>query len=65
MMLHFICKVNTDTCVLQGNRTLNWKPHLGSVNLDIELKDRKINLTVSPIHATIIWHFQTKSKSDL
>jgi anaphase-promoting complex subunit 2 len=47
---------------LKGNRTLNWKPHLGSVNIDIELKDRKINLTVSPIHATIIWHFQTKNQ---
>ncbi|KAJ4430988.1 hypothetical protein ANN_19581, partial [Periplaneta americana] len=47
---------------LKGNRTLCWKPHLGSVNLDIELKDRKINLTVSPIHATIIWHFQTKNQ---
>lgn len=46
----------------QGNRTLCWKPQLGSVNLDIELKDRKINLTVSPIHATIIWHFQSKSE---
>ncbi|RZF40821.1 hypothetical protein LSTR_LSTR003331 [Laodelphax striatellus] len=47
---------------LKGNRTLNWKPHLGSVNLDIELKDRTINLTVSPIHAAIIWHFQTKNQ---
>ncbi|KAJ9575582.1 hypothetical protein L9F63_007516, partial [Diploptera punctata] len=47
---------------LKGNRTLCWKPHLGSVNIDIELKDRKINLTVSPIHATIIWHFQTKNQ---
>lgn len=47
---------------LKGNRTLSWKPQLGSVNLDIELKDRKINLTVSPIHATIIWHFQSKNQ---
>ncbi|XP_021926586.1 anaphase-promoting complex subunit 2 isoform X2 [Zootermopsis nevadensis] len=47
---------------LKGNRTLSWKPHLGSVNIDIELKDRKFNLTVSPIHATIIWHFQTKNQ---
>jgi anaphase-promoting complex subunit 2 len=47
---------------LQGNRTLSWKPHLGYVNLDIELKDRKLNLTVTPIQATIIWHFQTKSQ---
>lgn len=47
---------------LKGNRTLCWKPQLGSVNLDIELKDRKVNFTVSPIHATIIWHFQTKNQ---
>lgn len=47
---------------LKGNRTLSWKPHLGYVNLDIELKDRKLNLTVSPIHATIIWHFQNQSQ---
>lgn len=47
---------------LKGNRTLCWKPQLGSVNLDIEIKDRKINLTVSPIHATIIWHFQSKNQ---
>ncbi|CAG2054169.1 unnamed protein product [Timema podura] len=44
--------------MLKGNRTLNWKPHLGFVTIDIELKDRKISLSVSPIHATIIWHFQ-------
>ncbi|GLH11361.1 Anaphase-promoting complex subunit 2 [Gryllus bimaculatus] len=47
---------------LKGNRTLCWKPHLGSVTLEIELKDRKLNLTVSPIHATIIWHFQSKNQ---
>lgn len=45
---------------LKGNRTLCWKPHLGNVNLEIELKDRKINLNVTPIHATIILHFQEK-----
>lgn len=47
----------------QSNRTLSWKPHLGVVTLEIELKDRTLNLTVSPVHATIIWHFQTKSKN--
>ncbi|XP_077986811.1 anaphase-promoting complex subunit 2-like [Glandiceps talaboti] len=45
---------------LKGMRTLNWKPHLGLVNLDVELKDRKLTLSVSPIHATIIMHFQEK-----
>nr|XP_018898040.1 PREDICTED: anaphase-promoting complex subunit 2 [Bemisia tabaci] len=45
---------------LKGNRTLSWKPHLGAVNLDITIKDRTVNLTVTPIHATIICHFETK-----
>ncbi|XP_012279074.1 anaphase-promoting complex subunit 2 [Orussus abietinus] len=47
---------------LKGNRTLCWKTHLGNVNLIIELKDRKIDINVTPIHATIILHFQDKPK---
>ncbi|XP_012233242.2 anaphase-promoting complex subunit 2 isoform X1 [Linepithema humile] len=47
---------------LKGNRTLCWKPHLGNVNLEIELKDRKLDINVTPIHATIILHFQDKSE---
>ena len=44
-------------------RTLSWKPHLGSVTLDVELEDRVLtDLTVSPIHAAIILHFQDKSQ---
>ncbi|KAF7665690.1 hypothetical protein LDENG_00134030 [Lucifuga dentata] len=47
---------------LKAMRTLSWKPHLGSVTLDVELKDRVLtNFTVSPIHAAIILHFQDKS----
>ncbi|KAJ8897014.1 hypothetical protein PR048_002360 [Dryococelus australis] len=45
---------------LKGNRTLSWKHHLGSVNLEIELKDRKLSMSVTPVQATIIWHFQDK-----
>ncbi|KAI7812855.1 anaphase-promoting complex subunit 2 [Triplophysa rosa] len=46
---------------LKAMRTLRWKPHLGSVTLDVELEDRTMsNLTVSPIHAAIILHFQEK-----
>ena len=45
-------------------RTLNWKTNLGLVNLELELKDRKLNLSVSPIHATIIMHFQNKGNSE-
>ncbi|MFT7817668.1 anaphase-promoting complex subunit 2 [Arapaima gigas] len=45
---------------------LGWKPHLGSVTLDIELGDRTLtNLSVSPIHAAIILHFQDKSSWSL
>ncbi|XP_044732752.1 anaphase-promoting complex subunit 2 isoform X2 [Chrysoperla carnea] len=47
---------------LKGNRTLCWKPHLGFVELEIELENRTLNLTVSPMLATIIMHFQEKSK---
>ena len=40
---------------LKGNRTLVWKQHLGFANIDLEIGDKKINLTVSPIHAAIIY----------
>lgn len=50
---------------LKGSRTLCWKSHLGNVNIDIETQDRKLNLNVSPIHATIILHFQDKSEWSL
>ncbi|XP_072840665.2 anaphase-promoting complex subunit 2 [Pogona vitticeps] len=45
---------------LKAMRTLNWKPHLGLVNLDVELADRTLSLSVSPVHAAIILHFQSK-----
>lgn len=44
-------------------RTLNWKHHLGLVKLDVELADRTLSLSVSPVHAAIILHFQSKSES--
>ncbi|KRT84695.1 hypothetical protein AMK59_845 [Oryctes borbonicus] len=56
------------TCfeTLKGNRTLCWKKHLGLVDLDIELPDRTINFySVTPIHATIILHFQDKCQWNL
>lgn len=50
---------------LKGNRTLSWKPHLGYVDLEIEIENRTLTLNVSPIHATIIMHFQDKNKWQL
>nr|XP_056716683.1 anaphase-promoting complex subunit 2 [Euleptes europaea] len=46
---------------LKAMRTLNWKHHLGLVKLDVELADRTLSLSVSPVHAAIILHFQSKS----
>ncbi|KAJ0173732.1 hypothetical protein K1T71_010881 [Dendrolimus kikuchii] len=45
---------------LKGNRTLSWKPHLGNVNIEIEIGTKKLDLTVSPFNATLIMHFQNK-----
>ncbi|XP_053380784.1 anaphase-promoting complex subunit 2-like isoform X2 [Mercenaria mercenaria] len=46
----------------KGNRTLNWKSHLGLVNIDVELKDRTLNFSVSPVHAAIIMQFQEQER---
>lgn len=46
--------------VLKGNRTLNWKTHLGFVDIEIELSNgRTLKYKASPAHATIIWHFES------
>ena len=47
---------------MKGNRTLVWKGHLGFANLDLEIGDKKVNLTVSPVHAAIIYQFQLKDE---
>lgn len=46
----------------KGNRTLSWKPHLGTVSMEVELSDRVVMVSASPTRAAILWHFQTKSK---
>ncbi|WAR31452.1 ANC2-like protein [Mya arenaria] len=43
---------------LKGNRTLNWKSHLGLVSMEVELKDRTLNFNVSPVHAAILMQFE-------
>lgn len=47
---------------LKGNRTLSWKPHLGTVNIGVEINDKVLELQVSPMLATIIMHFQEKTE---
>ncbi|KAJ8945964.1 hypothetical protein NQ318_016792 [Aromia moschata] len=50
---------------LKGSRTLCWKNHLGVVDIEIELADRTLNLSVSPIQATIMMYFQDKHTWEL
>lgn len=47
---------------MKGNRTLVWKTHLGFANIDLEIGKERRNLTVSPVHAAIIYHFQEKAE---
>ncbi|CAH3109944.1 unnamed protein product [Porites lobata] len=47
---------------LKVMRTLQWKPHLGLVDLEVELADRTLSLSVSPAQATAIMHFQDKDR---
>lgn len=46
----------------KGNRTLFWRPFIGRVELEIEVGNKKLDLSVSPIHAIIIYEFQKQSK---
>ena len=45
---------------LKGMRTLRWKPHLGLVEVEVELADRTLSLSVTPAQATAIMHFQER-----
>lgn len=45
----------------KGNRTLFWRPCIGRVDIEIEVENKKLELTVSPIHAVIIYEFQSQS----
>lgn len=50
---------------IKGNRTLQWRPNLGQVTLEVDTGSRTLQLTVSPMHATLIYHFQEKGGSRL
>ncbi|XP_077483974.1 anaphase promoting complex subunit morula isoform X2 [Amblyomma americanum] len=47
---------------IKGNRTLQWRPNLGQVTLEVDTGTRTLQLTVSPMHATLIYHFQEKAR---
>ncbi|KAG9510352.1 Anaphase-promoting complex subunit 2, partial [Fragariocoptes setiger] len=45
---------------IQGSRTLCWKHHLGQVNLGLEIGGREYEFNVTPLHASIIYHFENR-----
>ncbi|XP_076453676.1 anaphase-promoting complex subunit 2-like [Babylonia areolata] len=48
--------------MLKGNRTLVWKPHLGVMNIELELKEQKLNFSVTPVQAALIMQFQEQKR---
>lgn len=47
---------------LKASRSIDWKPNLGLVKLELEFKQRTIEFNVSPLLASIIWQFQIKGE---
>lgn len=50
---------------LKASRTLDIKPNLGLVELELEFKGRTVEFTVSPLLASVIWLFQDKGLSNV
>uniref|UniRef100_A0A6G1SNQ5 Anaphase-promoting complex subunit 2 n=1 Tax=Aceria tosichella TaxID=561515 RepID=A0A6G1SNQ5_9ACAR len=45
---------------IQASRTLHWRHHLGSVNMDVTINGKEQNFTVSPLHAALLYMFQNR-----
>jgi hypothetical protein len=45
------------------DKKLRWLPHLGTVNLELELQDRTVDVDVPPLEAAFIELFSEKSLS--
>ena len=46
--------------VLKTPRKLVWHPNLGSVNLHLCVGDTELDLTVTPLQATLLMHFKAR-----
>ena len=44
--------------VIKAARKLEWIPQIGSVALELEFQDRKLEFNVSPLQATVVMYFQ-------
>ncbi|KAL8594757.1 hypothetical protein ACOMHN_047475 [Nucella lapillus] len=47
---------------LKGNRTLVWKPHLGVMTIELEVKDQTLTFSVTPVQAALILQFQEQNR---
>lgn len=45
---------------VQASRSLRWMNNLGRVDLELELKDRTVQVQVTPLLAAVILLFQDK-----
>lgn len=46
--------------LLKPARKLYWEKHLGTVDLDLAFGEQVLSFSVSPVHATIIMHFEDR-----
>jgi len=47
---------------LKAPRQMNWKPTLGTVLVEVVHGELTLELSVSPMEATVLMHFQTKTR---
>ncbi|EFN59544.1 hypothetical protein CHLNCDRAFT_19379, partial [Chlorella variabilis] len=45
---------------LKAPRKLQWKPNLGTVQLELAIGDQSLEFNVSPFHASVLMHFHTR-----
>ena len=50
---------------LKGNRTLHWKPQLGTVAIDIDYCGRSFSMEVSPVQAVMLHKFTEQARWSL
>lgn len=48
---------------LKADKKLRWLPHLGNVNMTIELKDRSVTVDATPVQAAVIELFDKTGDS--
>lgn len=50
---------------VKDTRKLSWLPNQGSVTIEVELQDRKVDLEVNNIQAAVVELFSEKSRFQL